>query len=195
MKVIGLTGGIGSGKSTVSKYLKDKGYEIIDADQIAKELVLPCSETLQKIHGVFGDGILLEDGQLNRKALAELIFTNVEKKKQLDDIMLGEIIRIILERLEYARTFNKTIFVDAPLLFEAGLEKYVEQTWVVDASDELRISRVVERDQTTPEMVQARINNQMSREEKNKKADVILYNSTTKEELYKQLEHLLLRLE
>ncbi|MBN7772431.1 dephospho-CoA kinase [Clostridium aminobutyricum] len=197
MKVIGLTGGIGSGKSTVSKYLMSKGYEIVDADQIARELVAPHSETLERIQTAFGKDILLNDNSLNRKALADIIFSDPEKKKQLDEIMHHEIIRIIRKRLDDARAKSqgKAVFVDAPLLFEVGLEQYVEQTWVVDASDEVRINRVVERDQTTRAMVRARIDNQMSREEKNQKADIVLDNSTTKEKLYEQIENLLLQLE
>jgi dephospho-CoA kinase len=196
MKVIGLTGGIGSGKSTVSKYLMSKGYEIIDADQIARDIVEQHSETLDKIQAIFGKQILLEDGQLNRKALAEIVFSSSEKKKQLDSIMHSQIMRIIIKRIDDARAKGvaKAVFVDAPLLFETGLDKEMEQTWVVDAHDELRIKRVVIRDGSTPKLVKSQIDNQMSREEKNRRATVILDNSTTQEMLYEQIEMLLLQL-
>ncbi len=192
MKIVGLTGGIGSGKSTVSNYLLKKGYPIIDADKIAREIVEPNSKTLNKLVKCFSDEILNYDGSLNRKALAQIAFFNQESKMKLDDIMLEEIVRIIHEQVAfYAKLNNEFVFIDAPLLFEAGLDKVSNEVWVVDTEDEMRIERVVKRDGMTRQEVLARLQKQMSREEKNKRATYILDNSTTQQALYEQIEKLL----
>ncbi|WP_312091750.1 dephospho-CoA kinase [Aminipila sp.] len=192
MRIIGLTGGIGSGKSTVSNYLTQKGFAIIDADKIAREIVEPESETLFKLSECFGSNILNSDGSLNRKALAAIAFSSEEQKKKLDGIMLQEIIRIINEKIEYYHTTDEMlIFIDAPLLFEAGLDQQSHEIWVVDAEDELRIERVIRRDGSSREEVLSRMRKQMSREEQYKRADHVLNNSATAEALYAQIDKLL----
>lgn len=192
MKIIGLTGGIGSGKSTVSNYLSQKGYPIIDADKIAKKIVEPNSVILFELARCFGEEILNQDGSLNRKVLADITFFNKVQKEKLDNIMLKEIVRIILKQIDsYNKKGENLVFIDAPLLFETGLDKKSDETWVVDASDEIRIQRVIKRDNTTWKDVKARVINQMSREEKNKKASYVLNNSTTQEELYRQIDKIL----
>lgn len=192
MKIIGLTGGIGSGKSTVSNYLIQKGYPVIDADKIAREVVQPDSEILIKLVNCFGDNILNPDGTLNRKLLADKAFSSKEQKMKLDNIMLIEIVQTILREIESYEKENKTlIFIDAPLLFETGLDKKSHEIWVVDAADEIRIERVIKRDGTSKEKVLARMEKQMSREEQHKKASYVLNNSTTPEALYEQIDKLL----
>ncbi|QHI73677.1 dephospho-CoA kinase [Aminipila terrae] len=192
MKIIGLTGGIGSGKSTVSDYLSQKGYPIIDADKIARQIVAPDSETLFKLVECFGNSILNQDGTLNRKGLALTAFSNKEQKQKLDSIMLSEIVRIISDNIEkYEKQGEKLIFIDAPLLFETGLDKKSNEIWVVDAEDEVRIQRVIKRDGSSREEILLRIENQMSRQEQHDKADYILNNSTTQEALYEQVDKLL----
>lgn len=192
MKIIGLTGGIGSGKSTVSNYLSQKGYPIIDADKIAREMVRPNSEILLKLIACFGNNILNQDGSLNRKSLAAIAFSSKDQKGKLDNIMLNEIVRNILNEIElYNKEGKELIFIDAPLLFETGLDKKSHETWVVDATDEIRIDRVVKRDGSTREDVLARVEKQMSREEQQKRASFVLNNSTTPEDLYEQIDKLL----
>lgn len=192
MKIIGLTGGIGSGKSTVSNYLIQKGYPVIDADKIARKVVQPDSKILIKLVDCFGDNILNSDGTLNRKLLADKAFSSKEQKLKLDNIMLIEIVQTILREVESYEKENKTlIFIDAPLLFETGLDKKSHETWVVDAADEIRIERVIKRDGTSKEKVLARMEKQMSREEQHKKASYVLNNSTTPEALYEQIDKLL----
>nr|WP_315019532.1 dephospho-CoA kinase [uncultured Aminipila sp.] len=192
MKIIGLTGGIGSGKSTVSNYLLQKGYPIIDADKIAREMVRPDSEILFKLVDCFGNNILNQDGSLNRKSLATIAFSSKEQKGKLDNIMLNEIVRNILKEIEfYNKEGKELIFIDAPLLFETGLDKKSQETWVVDATDEIRIERVVKRDGLTREEVLARVEKQMSRDEQQKRASFVLNNSTTPEDLYEQIDKLL----
>ena len=196
MKTIGLTGGIGTGKSTVSRYLKTKGYQIIDADLIAREVVEPGKPALAALACEFGSGILLEDGSLNRRELARLAFATPEGKAALDRITHGAIFARIDElQLQYAndlRTMaDAVIFLDAPLLFETGLDRKTDLVWVVDVPDDIRVKRVVLRDGLAEEEIWARIKNQMSREEKLSKADGVLDNSGTLEELYAQVDRLL----
>ena len=193
MKTIGLTGGIGTGKSTVSRYLTTKGYKIIDADRIAREVVEPGQPALKALVEEFGPEILLEDGRLNRRELARLAFASPEGKAALDRITHGAIFARIEElQLQYAAELEKTsdavIFLDVPLLFETGFDRKADLVWVVDVPDEIRVQRVVLRDGLTEEEVWARIKNQMSREEKIARADVVLDNSGTPEELYAQVD-------
>ena len=194
MKVIGLTGGIGSGKSTVSEYLKIKNISIIDADAISREIVIPGSKmsALDELVNAFGPSILSNDGTLDRKKLASKAFSTKENKELLDTIMLGKIVSIILKRIEEAKMLDlMQVVIDAPLLFEADLAQYCDEIWVVDASDEVRINRVMSRDGATKEEVIARINTQTTTEEKKLKATHILDNSTTKEALYNQIDEIL----
>lgn len=196
MKTIGLTGGIGTGKSTVSRYLTTKGYKIIDADQIAREVVEPGQPTLNALADRFGEDILLEDGSLDRRALAGKAFATPEGKAALDRITHGAIFARIDElqeqyRNELAATADAVIFLDAPLLLETGLDRKTDMVWVVDVPDELRVERVKLRDGLSEEEIWARIRNQMSRQEKLDRADAVLDNSQTVDYLYEQVDRLL----
>jgi dephospho-CoA kinase len=191
--IIGLTGGIGAGKTTVSDYLKKKGYPVLDADEVAREIVEPGSETLEELTRAFGKNILNSDGSLNRRFLAGIVFSDPEKKKLIDGIMHGKIIDTLLKR---ARSMEKEpfVFIDVPLLFETGMDRYVDQVWVVDAEEEIRIKRVMERDDSSREDVLRRIRFQAGRDEKIKKAHIILNNSGVKEILYRQIDEALNKL-
>jgi len=193
MKIIGLTGGIGSGKSTVTDYLIARGFPVLDADKIAREIVLPGSEMLIQLVSVFGKAILMQDGSLDRKKLGAIVFSDAEKKKTLDGLMHTRILELIHDRiLQYREeSVNKVIFIDAPLLFETGLDKSASETWVIDVDEETRIKRIMERDGLKREDIAMRISNQMTRDEKNKRADVILDNTGDQETLYQQIEQLL----
>lgn len=193
MKIIGLTGGIGSGKSTVTDYLIARGFPVLDADKIAREIVLPGSEMLIQLTSVFGKSILMQDGSLDRKKLGNIVFSDPEKKKILDGLMHTRILELIHDRiLQYREeTVHKLIFIDAPLLFETGLDKSVSEIWVIDVDEETRIKRIMERDGLKREDIAMRISNQMTRDEKNKRADVILDNTGNQEALYQQIEQLL----
>lgn len=195
MKVIGLTGGIGAGKSTVTDFLKQKGYTVIDADAIAHQITEKGTDTLKEIALQFGPDILQADGALDRKKLAAIVFSDERKKTLLERITTVEVVNIIKKRLDYLREEGKydIIFVDAPLLFETGADKLTDLVWLVDADLEARISRVMERDRTSREAVRHRIENQMGSEEKKKLSQEIIDNSKGKEELYQQIERLLMR--
>lgn len=185
--IIGLTGGIGAGKSTVSDYLIKKGYPVLDADKVAKEIVEPETETLSLLSNAFGEGIINSDGSLNRSRLAEIAFSDPEKKKLLDRIMHGKVIEILLQRAGEMAA-EPFIFMDVPLLFESGMDRHVDLVWLVDADDELRIRRVAERDRVGREEVLRRIGHQMDRYERIRRASVILDNSEDKEKLYKKID-------
>jgi len=196
MKIIGLTGGIGSGKSTVSAYLSEKGYTVIDADKIAREIVMPGEPALYELVSVFSNDILNEDGTLNRKKLGGTVFGDHALRERMNDIMHGEILKIMKERIDELAVsgYNRIVFLDIPLLFEtadAKLTTVMEQIWVVDTDDEIRIKRIIERDGVSRRDVLKIMNNQMSSGEKRKRADVVIENSGSEEKLYQQLDKLI----
>lgn len=186
--IIGLTGGIGTGKSTVSEYLIEKyGFKIVDADKVSREIVEKGSPLLDRIRDTFGVEFIDEEGCLRRKALGAFVFADKNRKKQLDDIMMGEILRICRERIR----MNDRVILDAALLFEVGLDKDVDVTWLVDANTDVRIRRVCKRDGISEEEVRDRMKNQMHQDEKKLRADVILDNSGTKEELHRIIDEII----
>lgn len=187
MKLIGLTGGIGAGKSTVSDYLKQKGYPVLDADLVAREIVEPGTETLSELSRTFGEEILNPDGSLDRGALAKIAFSDPENKKILDQIMHGKVIEILLSRAK-AMTEEPVVFIDVPLLFETGMDRYMDQVWLVDADEDVRIQRVMERDGSSMEDVRKRIRYQSGRDEKIQRSDVVLNNCCDRDILYEQID-------
>jgi len=193
MKIIGITGGIGSGKSTVTEFLKGKGYHVVDADSIARKIVEPGTEVLGELVAYFGDAILRSDGSLNRQKLAELVFVDPNQKEVLDRITHGAILDTISIQIETVRTkLNPAlVFVDAALLVETGLYKKMDEVWLVTALESLRIQRVVMRDHIDAERVKQRIRAQMTDEQKARHSFRIINNSGTKEELYDNLEKIL----
>ncbi|MFA5637067.1 MAG: dephospho-CoA kinase [Anaerovoracaceae bacterium] len=187
MKLIGLTGGIGAGKSTVSDYLKQKGYPVLDADLVAREIVEPGTETLSELSRAFGEEILNPEGSLNRGVLAKIVFTDANKKQLMDQIMHGKVIDILLSRAK-AMTDEPVVFIDVPLLFETGMDRYMDQVWMVDADEDVRIQRVMNRDGSSMEDVRKRIQYQSGRDEKIQKSHVILNNCCDRKILYRQID-------
>ena len=196
MKIIGLTGGIGSGKSTVSDYLRNKGCYIIDSDEISRAATAPGGPALEPILMEFGVYVFNEDGSLNRHAMADLVFSDEERRHKLEDIVVTIVINEFHAQVEHLRAegYNGIVVFDAPLLFEFGLQKFVDESWLVSASTETRISRVVRRDKISRAEVIARIKSQMPQEEKEKLADYIINNSLDQDWLYEQLDRQLYRL-
>jgi len=195
MKLIGLTGGVGSGKSTVSAYLSDKGYPVLDADKIAREIVAPGGDALKSLVSVFGLGILNDDGSLDRKKLAGMVFHDSALKDKMDGIMHGEILKLMRGRIDDLALSGHEgpVFLDIPLLFEvdAGRIFDMNEIWLVDADDETRVRRVTERDGISRQAVLDIMGNQMSGAEKRRKAHKIIDNSGSKEELYRVLDKLI----
>lgn len=195
MKVIGLTGGIGTGKSTVSAYLKQKNIPIVDADQIAREITAPGSPVLDDIRALLGDDVFFEDGTMDRQKVASVIFSNQELLSAYEALTTAEAVRrCILELEEYRQKgIYDMAVLDAPLLFECGLESQTDEDWVVDADLEIRISRVMARDSISRQAIMDRIQRQMSSEKKRELADFVIDNSGSLDELYVQVDALLER--
>lgn len=188
MIIIGLTGGIGSGKSTVSDILKEQGIPVVDGDRIAREVVEPHRPAYDEVVRVFGTEVLQRDGTLNRKRIGEIVFSDPEKLSMLNSITHKEIYRVILERLESLKETGTTlVFLDVALLFETGFDQLTDRVWVVDAPDAVRVERIQKRDGLREEEILKRIQSQMSREMRNTKGDLVLDNSKGREELKAQI--------
>ena len=196
MKIVGLTGGIGSGKSTVSNYLKQKGCLIIDADGISRAVKGPGGPALEPILMEFGAGVFNEDGTLNRKAMSDIVFDDELKKRKLEGIVVTMVINEFHAQIDHLRRegYKGIVVFDAPLLFEFGLQQYVDESWFVTASVEIRVSRVVRRDGITREEVMKRIENQMPSYDKERLADYTINNSLDTAWLFEQVDRLLYRL-
>lgn len=193
-KIIGLTGSISTGKTQVSNYLRDRGEKVIDADLIAREVV-DLGPVKEKIKEAFGNDIYKDD-ELDRKALGEIVFRDKEKRQVLNEIEHPEIYRIILEEIKKSKG---RVFVDIPLLFESQHlnEKYgldFDEVWLVYVNRETQVKRLIKRDRISKGYALEKINSQMSVEDKKIMADVIIDNSGSLEETFKQVEKNLKRL-
>jgi len=178
MYIIGLTGGIASGKSTVSAMLAELGAYIIDADEIARMIVMPNQPAWHEIVAHFGSEILLPDGNINREALGEKIFKDKLERLCLEEITHHYIEDQVKKSLGSAELLGKSIVVlDVPLLFEIGWDKMVDGIWVVYVDEKVQMSRLMARNQLTYEQARARINAQMNLAEKVKRADLVIDNN------------------
>ena len=193
MIVIGITGGIGTGKTTASDYLEEQGFAVIDADQIGRELTADGQPILAEIRDRFGcvtDGGAEGNGLvLDRKAMADLVFNNKEIKEEYDQLIHAEIIEQIDRDIEeLSKTDAKGILLDAPLLFEANINDRCDVVILITADMDERIGRVSLRDDADEEDIQDRINNQFSDDEKARSSDFIVDNSGEPEDMYRQLD-------
>ena len=193
MRVIGITGGIGSGKTTVSGYLRSLGYEVIDADGIARELA-DSEDVLHEIRDMFGDSVLKEDGSLDRKRMAEIVFSDIRKKEMLEAIITDRVVARCAEIIQgYREDENASglVFLDAPLLFETGADRLVDEIWSVACDVEKRIERAKLRDDSLAEDIEARIAAQLPDDDRAEKADVVISNDGTVDELERSIDSLL----
>lgn len=185
---VGLTGGIASGKSTVTKQLKKLNIPVVDADVIAREVVQPKSKGLNALVKTFGQDILTAKGELDRKALGEIVFNDEAKRNRLNSILHPLIRERILEvKAEYEAEGHPVIVLDIPLLFETDYEKHCDEIMVVSVPREIQIDRLMKRDQSSKEEALSRINAQMPLAEKVAKADTVIDNSGTLEETNQQV--------
>lgn len=190
--IIGLTGGIASGKSTVSSLLKEKGFTVIDADVAARIVVQPGEEAYKKIVETFGKDILLENGEINRPKLGDLVFRDEQKRLQLNAIVHPAVRKqMLLEKEQAIRNGKQTIFLDIPLLFESGLTWMVDKTIVVYVDENIQLQRLMKRNGLDKEAAEIRISAQMPLEEKASKADAVINNNGTIAETKKQLEQII----
>ena len=186
--ILGLTGGIASGKSTVSAYLAQNGALIIDADLIARQVVAKKSSGLKQIVAKFGEEILTASGELDRKKLGKLVFSNKDLLKNLTDIT-GPLIRAeILREIEAAKKAQvKLVVLDIPLLFEAGYQTLCDKVMVVTIPSKLQLERVMKRDNLSAAEARKRIANQLPASKRNELADVLIDNSKSVAETYQQV--------
>ncbi|APZ49160.1 dephospho-CoA kinase [Jeotgalibaca sp. PTS2502] len=189
MFVLGLTGCIATGKSTVSRYLASKGIAIVDADLGARQVVEIGSPGLQAIADYFGPDVLLEDGSLNRKKLGSLIFSDSEKRAALDGLLDGYIRQWMRDQIDFHRQNGVDLLVlDIPLLFEAGYAPLCDAIMVVYTPKELQCQRLMQRDDLTKAQAIDRMNSQLSIEIKKEKADIVIDNSGNLAETYLQVD-------
>ena len=183
--VLGLTGGIGSGKSAASQWFEAQGIAVVDADIVAREVVDIGQPALQQIQQAFGDWVLLENGSLNRRALREHIFQSPEARKTLENITHPAIRTSIIQQLHAAQ--SPYAILVSPLLFETNQHELTQHTLLIDAAIELQIQRASQRDGQNVEQIQKIIAAQMPREQKCAMADDIVLNDGELEHLYAHL--------
>ncbi|WP_353948116.1 dephospho-CoA kinase [Sporolactobacillus sp. Y61] len=192
MIIIGLTGGIASGKSTLSAWLNRHHYPLIDADRISREVVEPGSGALKQIADAFGPHILHKDGSLDRQALGRIIFTDKEKRRRLNE-MLHPLIRARMRK--EISTFRKlgapVVFLDVPLLFEGGLDHWADKTIVVTVNRENQLHRLMTRNGLSRSQAETRIAAQMSLKEKERKASAVIDNNGSIRQTEEQMAALL----
>lgn len=190
--IIGLTGSISSGKSTVSQMLKEQGYPIVDADLVARQVVEPGSETLEKISEAFGESVILPDGTLDRKKVGDLIFSNPEIRNRLNNIIHPAIRKEMLrQRAAYVADGHKVVIMDIPLLFESQLQHLADKILVVSVTEENQLKRLIKRNGLSEHDASARISSQLPMSVKEEGADAVIYNNGTIEETKWQLNRIL----
>ena len=190
--LVGLTGGMGSGKSLAASYFRELGAQMIDADRISRELVAPEKPAWKEIIEEFGSSVLNSDQTLNRKQVAAIVFNDESKRKKLEDIIHPRVIVEERRLYERYRQENSRVLavIDAALLIESGNYKNVDTVIVVQCGREEQIRRVMERDGTVRSEVENRLNSQMPLEEKVGFGDYILRNDDTRESLKSQVGEL-----
>lgn len=190
--IVGLTGGIGSGKSSISKYLIDKGIPVFDADFCSKQILQPGQVAFDDVVKVFGENILLGNGCIDRKKLADIVFKDDKQLKILEDIQYKRIWQQFQEFIKYFKAKQERLIVlDAPLLIESGWWQYMNAVWLVHITESEQIKRVSERDKLDITQIKQRIRAQLPFVEKQKFATDIIDNSGTLSATFKQVEMLL----
>ncbi|ABO67997.1 dephospho-CoA kinase [Geobacillus thermodenitrificans] len=185
---IGLTGGIASGKSTVSAMMRELGLPVIDADEAARAVVEPGEEAYRQIVATFGPDILQMNGEIDRAKLGAIVFNNEQERKKLNAIVHPAVRRKMLaEKEELIRSGAKTVVLDIPLLFESGLTDWVDKVLVVYVDDDVQLCRLMARNGFTEEEAIARIRAQWPLEEKVKRGDAVIDNNGTVEQTRRQL--------
>ena len=190
-KIIGITGGIASGKSTVTEFLRQKGFQVVDADAVVHQLQKPGGRLFQVLVERFGEKVLLENGELNRPLLASLIFSNPEEQEWSKRTQ-GEIIREELAALRNQFALIEALFfMDIPLLFEQNYASWFDETWLVYVNRDVQLERLMKRDQISKEAAESRLNSQWPLERKISLASHSLDNNGNQEQLIAQVVQLL----
>ena len=195
VRIIGITGGIASGKSTVTDFLRQQGYQVIDADQVVHELQEPGERLYQALLSTFGSAILQEDGRLDRPKLGAMLFGDPELLAQSSQIQNQIIREELAGRRDLLAETEDFFFMDLPLLFELQYEDWFDQIWLVDVTKETQLSRLMARNALSQEEAEKRIAAQLSLQEKRKRADVLIDNNGSLGETLRQIRDALQKLE
>jgi len=191
MKVIGLTGGIGSGKSMVSQFMQELGAVLIDADTVGHEAYQPGTNTWRELIAAFGEQILAQDKSIDRRKLGGIVFGNSESLARLNQIMYPRMHQMMGDRIEeYRRQGVGVVVLEAAILLEAGWNQLVDEVWITVAPESVVVERTRERTGLPEEQILARIRSQMSSGERAKHADVVINNDGSLEELKDKVREL-----
>jgi dephospho-CoA kinase len=191
MIVIGLTGGIGTGKSEAARILQGLGAVIINADQVGHEAYTPHSETWQEVVKAFGEGILQPSGEIDRRKLGGIVFSDPEQLARLNRIMHPRMAKIVAQRIkDLAEQDTSVVVVEAAILFEAGWDSLVDEVWSTDSPEDLVVQRLQARNGMSEEEATKRIGAQMPAEERRKRSDVVLDNSREVADLERTIQSL-----
>ena len=191
MRVVGLTGGIGSGKSTVSRFLAEQGAIVVDADRVGHEMFRSGTGAWGEVVAAFGQGVLGQDGDIDRSKLGEAVFRSPESLSRLNEIMHPRILQAVQSQLEqYRRLGADVVVLEAPLLLEAGWGSVVDEVWVTVAPEAAVLRRLEGRNGMPPEEALARIHAQMSPEERTARADVLIDTDCSLDELRARVSEL-----
>ena len=190
--IIGLTGSIATGKSTVAKMLKEYNLPIVDADVVARQVVEPGTDTLKQIAQLFGQDVIKEDGTMDREKVGAIIFHQPDKRQQYNGVIHPAIrTEMLRQRDEYIAKGEPHVIMDIPLLFESKLQHFVEKILVVSVTEEIQLQRLIERNGFTEEEARARISTQLPISVKIEGADAVVYNDGTIEQTKQQLNIIL----
>ena len=176
--VIGLTGSIGTGKSEAARQLEALGASIISADQVGHEAYTPNTEAWEQVVAAFGDDILQDDGEIDRRKLGAVVFSDPGQLEKLNQIMHPRMARMVADKIEELRDQGvEVVVVEAALLFEAGWDSLVEEVWVTDSTEQVVIERLKQRNGMSEEEARKRISSQMGRTERLERSDYVIENS------------------
>lgn len=188
---IGITGGTGSGKTSVCKHLRDKGFQVIDSDEIARTILEKDSDAYNVVVSHFGESILKSNGEINRQDLGSIVFDSPEDLNFLQSVVTKKTVESVINIFDTIVPEKKIIFLDAPILFEVGLDKYVDMVWMVLAPRDQRMNRLAKRDGISDYEIEKRMAAQMPEEKKQKLSDIIILNDGTLDELHLRVDKLL----
>lgn len=193
--VVGLTGGIGCGKSEAAKYLCSLGAKHIDADAISRSLTADDGAALPELRRIFGDGIFNDDGSLNRRALGDLVFSDVGSKRALEGVIHPLVQRQVMDEIAAASAAGIPVTIlDVPLLFETGMDVLCDETWTMSVPPEVQVRRVQARDGMTEEQARARIAGQLPMEERNARSNKVINSDRPVEKTQAELNALYMQL-
>ena len=190
-KIIGITGGIASGKSTVTNYLRQKGYQVIDADQVVHELQAKGGKLYQALVSWLGSAILNEAGELDRPKLSQLIFSSQENLAKSSRLQNDIIRQELANRRDQLAKIEETFFMDIPLLFEQDYVDWFDEVWLVDVSKGTQLERLMARNNLSQEEAQQRIAAQLSLADKRQRAEIVIDNNGALSDTLKQVQALL----